>query len=207
MPGNGDNRGGGLGCGVLLLCAAVAALVAGVLAYHHGPRWPQMLTHRPPGVVIHHSATGAMAGGRTIDAAFIDQAHERRGWGVSDGGVDYHIGYNYVILPDGTVESGRPEWLPGAHAVGANDYLGICLVGNFSSKANPNGADQPARPTAEQMAALTDLLRTLMRKYRFGPNRIYGHRDFAATDCPGDRFPLEDLKRELGARGRRNSAG
>lgn len=201
-----DRTGGHGGCGLLLLLLAIGVTRAGMLAYHHGARWPDVLVHRPPGVVIHHSATAATAGGRRVDAAFIDRAHERRGWCVSDGGVDYHIGYHYVILPDGTVEAGRPEWLPGAHAVGANDHLGICLVGNFSSGANPEGAEQPARPTKAQMAALTELVKRLMRKYRFGADHIYGHRDFAATDCPGDRFPLEQFRRELGDR-ERSDAG
>lgn len=54
-------------------------------------------------------------------------------------GQIYHIGYHYIILPDGTLESGRPEKCKGAHAVGYNDYLGICLIGDFSPGDNING--------------------------------------------------------------------
>jgi N-acetyl-anhydromuramyl-L-alanine amidase AmpD len=187
----------GPGCSAVLLFAAVMLVIAGALAYRHGPRWLQVILHHPPGVVIHHSATGAIARARKVDAEFIDATHQRRGWGISDGDREFHIGYHYVILPDGTVQEGRPEWLPGAHAVGANDHLGICLIGNFSSKDNPNSAEQPARPTEAQMSALKALLRELMGKYHFGPDDIHGHRDFAATDCPGDRFPMEALRANL----------
>ncbi len=192
-----EKTSGGVGCGLLLLLSAAAVVGAGVAAYRHGPQWPRVLLHRPPGVVIHHSATGATAGGRTVDADFIDLAHERRGWGITDGEVEYHIGYHYVILPDGTIENGRPEWLPGAHATGANEYVGICLVGNFSTTGNPAGAEQPARPTEAQMRSLTKLVQSLMRKYRFGADRVYGHRDFVATDCPGDRFPMDAFRHDL----------
>ena len=36
---------------------------------------------------------------------------------------------HYVILEDGTVEAGRPQYWKGSHARGHNDALGICLIG------------------------------------------------------------------------------
>ena len=50
-----------------------------------------------------------------------------------------HIGYHFLILPDGTVERGRPESMWGAHTRDHNDTLGICLVGDFDRRDNPRG--------------------------------------------------------------------
>ncbi len=186
---------------LLLLVAALLIVAIGGLYMRLGPRWPRRLFFRgPAGIVLHHTATGQVVEGCRVDARRIARWHQQRGFSAEYRGQVYHIGYHYVILPDGTVEKGRPEWMLGAHAYGYNDYLGICLVGNFDSAANPNGAQQPAEPTAEQMAALTSLLRDLMTKYRLGPADIYGHCEVGATACPGDRFPLDELRHALGGR-------
>ena len=187
----------------MLLLGAVATVLAGGMAARYGLSWPRRLWWpKPPGVVIHHSASAGVEAGRPVDAALIDRWHEHRGWGEETRGGAEHIGYHYVILPDGTVQAGRPEWMRGAHVRGHNDYLGICLVGNFSSSANPTGRVRPARPTSQQLEALHTLLVGLMRKYDFGPDDVLRHRDLAATACPGDRFPydavIQRLKRELG---------
>lgn len=59
--------------------------------------------------------------GRGDTAETIHGWHLERGW---DG-----IGYHYVILEDGTVEAGRPEYWSGSHARGYNKSMGICLIG------------------------------------------------------------------------------
>ena len=182
----------------VLLAAALLIVAVGGLSMRLGPRWPRRLFFRgPAGIVIHHTATGARVEGHVVDAERIARWHEQRGFSAEYRGEVYHIGYHYVILPDGTLERGRPDWMKGAHTYGYNDYLGICLVGNFDSAANPGGAQQPARPTEAQMAALTSLLRDLMTKYRLRPEDIHGHGELGATACPGDRFPMERLRREL----------
>lgn len=168
-----------------------------------GPRWPRRLLFRGPGgVVIHHTATGNVVEGHTVDAERIGAWHEQRGFAAEYRGHVYTIGYHYVILPDGTVQAGRPEWMIGAHTYGYNDYLGVCLVGNFDSRANPSGSQQPARPTQAQMAALRELLGDLMTKYRLRPEDIHGHGELGATACPGDRFPMEELREGLRNSGR-----
>ncbi len=193
---------GGAGCGGILLILAVCVLAASGFAYRHGPHWSYMLLHpRAPGVIVHHSATDARAGGGNVNAALLDEAHSRRGWEIRDSHNTYHIGYHFVILPDGTVERGRPEWLPGAHARGNNHYLGICLVGNFSSQANADGTQQPARPTAAQLAALNSLLKELMQRHGFSPEDVYAHSEFGVTECPGDRFHIEEVRRRLAQSG------
>ena len=135
--------------------------------------------------------------GQDVDVPLIDAAHERRGWGVRDARNTYHIGYHFVVLPDGTLRRGRPEWMPGAHCRGHNDHIGICLVGNFSSADNPGERDQPARPTREQLDTLDRLLRRITVRYHLTPDQIHGHSDFAATACPGDRLSLEAIQGRL----------
>lgn len=181
-----------------LLLAALLTIVVGGLSVHLGPRWPRRLLFRAPGgIVIHHTATGAYVKGRRVDVKLISQWHESRGWGAEYRGEEFHIGYHYVILPDGTVQPGRPEWMRGAHTRGHNDYLGICLVGNFDTASNPDGVEQPARPTEAQIAALVKLLRDMLTKYRLTTGDIYRHSDLGATACPGDRFPMEEVIRRV----------
>ena len=76
--------------------------------------------------------------GRGDNAQTIHAWHKARGW---DG-----IGYHYVILEDGTVENGRPEYWTGSHAKGFNDAIGVCLVGKDSF-------------TKEQFASLEKLIK------------------------------------------------
>jgi N-acetylmuramoyl-L-alanine amidase len=198
MVGDRQSYCGGAGCGGILMVLALLVVASGGLAYRLGTHWPyRVLRPYAPGVILHHTATGASAGDRIVDVDAIDQSHDRRGWGISDGHQTYHIGYHFVILPDGTVQRGRPEWMPGAHTSGHNRYLGVCLVGNFSSKANPNGGMEPDRPTIAQLDALDKLLRELMGRHKFSADKVYGHSEFGATECPGDRFDIDQARRRL----------
>ena len=167
----------------VLVLAALGAIMVGALAMRLGPRWPRRLFFRAPaGIVIHHTATGA------------------RGFRAEYRGQSYHIGYHYLILPDGTVQRGRPDWMMGAHTGGHNDYLGICLVGNFDSASNPAGREKPSTPTKEQLGALVKLLTDLLVKYRLHAEDIYRHSDLAPTACPGDRFPMKEVLRRVKAK-------
>lgn len=194
----------GAGCGIVMILLAVAVVAAGGLAYRYGPHWWWVIIHsHPPGVVIHHSATDSEIGGRRVDAELIDRVHQRRGWGMSDGHQTYHIGYHYVILPDGTVQKGRPEWMPGAHTSGYNQYLGVCVIGDFCTESNPQADRYPAHPTDAQIDALVELLYKLAERHGFGVSDIHPHSALGATCCPGDRFPIGAVKemvdRRLGA--------
>lgn len=91
----------------------------------------------------------------------------------------------------------------GAHTGGWNSgNMGVALLGTFTTT---NGAE-PAAPAVE---ALTNVLAEFATRHRLDPkavvsyvnpangatrtvNRISGHRDWGATDCPGGRL-YEDL--------------
>ncbi|MDW8291154.1 MAG: peptidoglycan recognition family protein [Armatimonadota bacterium] len=152
----------------------------------------------PEGILIHHSATPFRLKGRIVDAKKIDEMHQKRGFSVVCDGKTYHIGYHYVILPDGRVEPGRPEDCPGAHAGNSyynRRYLGVCLVGDFDSHGRWNGRRSTKQPTRAQIEALVQLCARLMHKYNIPLEKVRRHRDVSQTYCPGDQFPYQRVKR------------
>ena len=174
---------------VAIACLALAGLFVGASIRN---------SSRPAGIMIHHAAIPPRPDGRPIDAKLIDEIHRKRGYSTFYWGRFYHIGYHYLILPDGTVEQGRPEHCKGAHAQGNNSDIGICLVGNFSSKDNPNGERGLTAPTEAQMRSLTELCRNLRQKYQISTQSVLRHSDINAnTECPGDRFPFETFIKSI----------
>jgi len=116
------------------------------------------------------------------NAALIDSWHRDNGWSM--------IGYHFVILNgwtgakkyhkvfDGNVETGRPiddnkyfEWDEyGAHTLGHNNSIGICLIGKSASF------------TDNQINSLKDLLRLL--KNQFDTIEVLQHSDFDPVNRP-----------------------
>lgn len=133
-------------------------------------------------IIIHHSA-----GSPNQSVLNIDREHRARGMAM--------IGYNYLVMCDGTVCMGRPvQYIPAA-AYGRNsESINVCVLGNFE-EADP-GYTGP--PTKEQVASLEALLTLLHHQY---PSvvRTIGHRDVAtlfypascadySTVCPGSKL-------------------
>jgi N-acetyl-anhydromuramyl-L-alanine amidase AmpD len=112
-------------------------------------------------LVIHCSAVRP---DQTSSAAQIDTWHRRQGWHLG-------IGYHYVVRRDGQIESGRPEWMVGAHCKNHNAHsIGICYEGGLNARGQP--ADTR---TLAQKLAMVQLLEVLHRKY---PKAlIVGHHD------------------------------
>ncbi len=105
------------------------------------------------------------------NARIIDGWHRQRGFEM--------IGYHYVVLPDGTIEHGRPLFLQGAHVKGYNQSsIGICYVGGLAA----DGTTADTR-TEEQEESLLKLLRQM--KLLFPNARIVGHRELnKGKACP-----------------------
>ena len=172
--------------------------------YRVGYRLPSPIAHVipspppvPEGILIHHSATPFRLKGRMVDAKKIDEMHQQRGFSIVCSQKTYHIGYHYVILPDGRVQPGRPEDCPGAHSGNSyynRRYLGVCLVGDFDSHGRWNGRRSTKEPTAAQIQSLVKLCAKLMRKYDIPLQNIRRHRDVSQTYCPGDRFPYRRVQ-------------
>jgi hypothetical protein len=154
-------------------------------------------------LTVHHTATanGDADPAATMRAIYRYQAVDR---GYGD------IGYQYVIDESGRVYEGRysgPDAVPAHDATGTNvvtaahvggwnsGNAGVALLGTLTSV--------PAATAARQ--ALETLLRDLTLRHRIDPHgatiyvnpvngaqksveNISGHRDWAATECPGDRL-------------------
>ena len=111
-------------------------------------------------IIIHCSATKA---GQDIKAKDIDRMHRARGFN--------QIGYNYVIDLDGTVETGRPLTVSGAHCIGYNDHsVGICYVGGLDAAGKPSDTRTPA-----QKAAMDKLINDICQVHDIV--ELLGHRD------------------------------
>jgi len=138
-------------------------------------------------IVIHHSGTGSG------NVAIFDEWH-RQGNHWEGVGYDFVIG-NGTDSADGQVEV-TYRWRnqqTGAHCGGTagnwanEEAVGICLVGDFNRTT----------PTPRQMQSLVRLVRFLQNRYGIPKSRIYGHNTTPgarATDCPGKRFPMAELK-------------
>ena len=99
-----------------------------------------------------------------LDASYIHDMHLSFGWNG--------IGYHKVILRNGKIEEGRPEYWVGAHVKGLNNIsLGICLIGrnNFTEK---------------QFNSLEKVLKKWKKKY--SEAEILGHSESTLTNktCP-----------------------
>ena len=119
-------------------------------------------------ILIHCSAVRPY---QTSTAVQIDNWHRARGWNG--------IGYHYVILRDGTIQTGRPESQVGAHCTGHNAHsIGICYEGGLDAQGKPSDTR-----TRAQKRALVRLLRDLRKKY---PKAlITGHNVFNPhKSCP-----------------------
>ena len=136
-------------------------------------------------IVIHCSATKA---GVDLKAKDIDRIHKQRGFN--------RIGYHSVIDLDGTVETGRPLTMEGAHCntkgysgVSYNRHsIGICYIGGLDKNGKP--ADTR---TEAQKKALKNLVVELCGKYEIC--EVLGHRDTSPDlDGDGEVEPKEWIK-------------
>ena len=126
-------------------------------------------------LIIHCAATTPTM---NIGVKEIDRWHKQRGFFNFASGLS--IGYHYVIRRDGTVEKGRPDSEAGAHAKGYNAHsLGICLVGGIDANGKPENNFTP-----EQWGALIELVVKLAKSYHISRDKIIGHNQVAAKDCP-----------------------
>lgn len=125
-------------------------------------------------IIVHCSATPE---GRDV------QPEEIRRWHLARGFAD--IGYHFVVTLDGTVHTGRPIGMTGAHCLGQNTVsVGVCYVGGCDSRMRPKDTRTPA-----QRKALRQLVAQL--KEMFPEATVHGHREFAAKACPS--FDIRDL--------------
>lgn len=128
-------------------------------------------------ITVHHSALPA-ASLRTVGEAAEEikdiQTVHMRDKNFGD------IGYHFVIDPAGRIYAGRDLKWQGAHAGGDDGVnnianIGICLLGDFDHE----------RPDPRALRALEQLIDALCERHGIAHNRVKGHQDYKATQCPG----------------------
>ncbi len=125
--------------------------------------------NKPDTIVLHH------AGASHCTVYDVDQWHKANGWAG--------IGYQYFVDKQGKVYTGRPENAIGAHCPGENDHsIGICAEGSYMMETMPT----------VQKQAIVDLCKYIKSKYKI--TKIGGHKEFYSTDCPGIKYPLQEIK-------------
>lgn len=124
-------------------------------------------------ITVHHEGSNpnndAAASNVAAGLRLIQSQHRKR-MGAGD------IGYHFIIDRTGVIWQGRDWKYQGAHVSSANAHnLGVMLLGNFETQ----------KPTSAQLASLTQLSASLMRKFGLSRSDVYGHSDFSSTKCPG----------------------
>jgi hypothetical protein len=176
-------------------------------------------------LTVHHS--GFVTG--SDPAATVRSIYRQQALPASMGGLQGwgDIGYHLLIDAAGVVYEGRysgsDQWpvfdpsgqytVTAAHALGYNTgNIGVCLLGYLND----------SQPTAAARDALITVLAYLARAGRVGPLAtvsyhnpvngytktvlgLVGHRDWAATDCPGNAFypRLGELRQQVDNSSRR----
>ncbi len=132
-------------------------------------------------ITVHHSdeSRSAQTGGTLEDSEEVVRAIQKfhmedpeHRWG--------DIGYHFMIDSAGRIFEGRELQWQGAHAGGANGMnntqnIGICMLGDFLKRP----------PTPAALKSLELLIDSLKDQYRIPGSRVYPHKHFTTTQCPG----------------------
>lgn len=131
-------------------------------------RTDRMTEHTIDTLTVHHAGDHSASGGPARYRSW-QAYHQSRGWG--------DLAYHYIIGVGGTVYEARDTMYRGD--TGTNyDTTGHFLVvveGNFEIDM----------PTEEQLDSLVRVLAWAAQRFDVSPSTIGGHRDHAATSCPG----------------------
>jgi hypothetical protein len=129
-------------------------------------------------ITVHHSAeTSSNPNGGTLEDTERTLRSIQKYHLEDPGHLWGDIGYHFLIDSGGRIFEGRELNWQGAHAGGSNNQqnIGICLLGNFE-----HGSPRP-----EATKSLELLLDHLCREHHIAASRVYPHRTFATTVCPG----------------------
>ncbi len=130
-------------------------------------------SHTIDRIMVHHTAVVLPA-----NEAAPGRVRQHQGYHQGLGWPD--LAYHYLIDANGNVYEGRPLDAVGDTATeyDPTGYLLVCCEGDFNKQ----------EIGAEQVAALVDMLAWGATEFAVDPAAIRGHRDLAATTCPGDHL-------------------
>jgi len=139
----------------------------------------RFVDHTVERMTVHHTARRLR---ENRDAPAAIRGHQRfhqtdRGWA--------DIAYHFIIDLEGNVYECRPVTAVGDTATNYDPtgHFLVCCEGDFDSQKLP----------AAQRTALVNVLAWASAEFGAAPDTIRGHRDLAATSCPGDNlYPLID---------------
>ncbi len=141
-------------------------------------------------LIVHHSAGANTATDWNAVVLSVWNYHTgTNGW--SD------VGYNWLVAPNGQLYEGRgsnsqTQNVTGAHFCGTNaNTMGVCMLGTYTSvditaAARGTLAKILAWKACQQNIPVTGT--AFHASSGLTLNRISGHRDGCATDCPGTTF-------------------
>ncbi|MFN2114896.1 MAG: N-acetylmuramoyl-L-alanine amidase [Anaerolineae bacterium] len=134
----------------------------------HGSRtYPQRTLSDIRYLVLHHSGASGAVGPRAIAEEHVT-ANDWPG-----------IGYHFVVDTAGTIYRTQDMTVVSHHARQFNPVaVGVALLGDLSSDV----------PTAEQLAAASQLLASLLADLGLPLDAVRGHREIVRTPCPGETF-------------------
>ncbi|MEE2829051.1 MAG: N-acetylmuramoyl-L-alanine amidase [Myxococcota bacterium] len=132
---------------------------------------PGQVEHRVERLSVHHTASPGAARGKGAERVrkFQRYHQEHKGWP--------DIAYHFVISPAGTIYEGRSTRYRGdtATSYDTTGHFLVALDGNF----------EEGRPSDEAMLSLSQLLAWASQEFAVPAQTISGHREHAATACPG----------------------
>ncbi len=140
---------------------------------------PGLVPHTIERLTVHHTAAFLSANTQAPYFARRHQTHHQNaGWP--------DLAYHFLVDAHGHVYEGRPHWARG-DTFTSYDPTGHFLVscqGSFSLQ----------RVTEPQLRSVVALLAWAAETFDVSPTTIGGHRDYAATVCPGDDLyrPIAD---------------
>jgi N-acetylmuramoyl-L-alanine amidase len=145
-----------------------------------------MRAHEPVRLTIHHTGT-SQDFGRDVGAKLRGlQAFSQRDDSLASGRKKPawpDVPYHYYVAVDGSVGEGR-DWHYAGDSNTPYDPAGHLLVvveGNF----------QKDSLTSAQRRTLDVLVPALATRFGIPGDRLASHRDYARTDCPGERLYAE----------------
>jgi len=130
-----------------------------------------LTNHEIEHITIHHSDSSLSVTGPA-------QFRSWQAWHFHLGWPD--IAYHFIIGRDGNVYEGRPYTAVGDTATeyDPTGHLLIVVEGNFDE----------VEPTTEQVEALAQMVAWGSVQFDVDVGTVMGHRDLAATSCPGDNL-------------------
>jgi hypothetical protein len=142
--------------------------ISNQLAQHASKRFAQRPATAIRRIIVHHTGTPATITPQRIAEFQVNQKDLP--------GITYH----FCITTDGQAYQTQPLTLTAVHAgQDSQDSVGVCLIGNFTNTPPP----QP------QLEATASVLAQLAASLNISLDQVFGYREIANTQSPGNTWP------------------